>query len=142
MNLVDGFLDLLLRRGWRGWLILAFVAVQLVAPLHYYLVRADKHDERFAWRMFSPMRMMTCDAPAGHAMFTVDGTRVPLGTTFHEAWVEIAKRGRIGVLERMAAKLCQDHPGSDVRLDLECVALDGARESIGGGFDLCKFPEL
>jgi hypothetical protein len=142
VNPVDGLRDLLFRRGWRGWLILGFVTIQLVAPLHYYLFRDDKHDERFAWRMFSPMRMMTCDAPPGHPMFTLDGAEVPLYKTFHEAWIEVAKRGRIVVLEAMAAKLCADHPGSDVRLDLVCVDLSNRPESVGGGFDLCKFPEL
>lgn len=134
--------DLALRRGWRGWLILGFVTIQLLAPLHYYLARDDKHDERFAWRMFSPMRMMQCDAPRGRAMFTVDGTPVSLGHTFHEAWIEIAKRGRIVVLEAMAAKLCADHPGAEVRLELRCVDLSRVPESMGGERDLCQFPEL
>ena len=42
---------------WRGRFILVFVLSQLLLPLHYYVGRRDPHDERFAWRMFSPMRM-------------------------------------------------------------------------------------
>jgi hypothetical protein len=141
VKLVDELRDLALHRGWRGWLIVAFVAVQLLAPLHYYTAREDKHDERFAWRMFSPMRMMQCDPTPGHTMFTVDGAPVEMLRTFHEAWNEIARRGRIVVLEAMAAKLCREHPGADVRLDLTCVDLTGVPESIGG-FDLCEFPDL
>jgi hypothetical protein len=49
-----------LARTGRGRFIIAFLAVQLLLPLHYYLVRHDPHDERFAWRMFSPMRMADC----------------------------------------------------------------------------------
>lgn len=142
MNPLAGVADLALRRGWRGWLILAFVTIQLVAPLHYYLARDDKHDERFAWRMFSPMRMMACDAPKGQPMFSVDGAPVRMYETFHEAWVDIAKRGRYVVLEAMARKLCADHPGAQVRLHLECRPLSGKPETIGGGYDMCAIPEL
>ncbi len=131
-----------LLRARRGVFIAVFVAIQLLAPLHYYLVRTDKHDERFAWRMFSPMRMMACDAPSGQTIFSVDGTPVHMYETFHEAWVSIAKRGRYVVLEAMAAKLCNDHPGSAVTLNLVCKPISGKRETIGGGFDMCKFPEL
>ena len=42
---------------WRGRFIAVFIATQLVLPLRYYVLRDDEHDERFAWRMFSPMRM-------------------------------------------------------------------------------------
>ena len=52
-RLVRGARDLATGRGWRGWLIIAFVTVQVLAPLHYYFLRDDRHDERFAWRMFS-----------------------------------------------------------------------------------------
>jgi hypothetical protein len=113
-----------------------WLAVQVGAPLHYYLFREDRHDERFAWRMFSPTRMMTCNP-----VFEVDGQRQPLGTVFHEAWVEIAKRGRFVVLEAMGRRLCALHPGQEVRLDLQCKTVDGKGERWGGA-DLCKFPEL
>ncbi len=117
-------------------MILAFLAVQLLAPLHYYTLRDDRHDERFAWRMFSSTRVMQCEPT-----FRVDRQVAPLGRTFHEAWIEIARRGRLVVLEAMGARLCRDHPGSEVVLDLQCQTVDGKRESRGGS-DLCKFPEL
>lgn len=123
-------------RGWRGALIAGFVVLQLLAPLHYYTVREDRNDERFAWRMFSPTRMLSCDP-----RFLVDLQPAQLYATFHEAWIEIARRGRFAVLEAMGARLCREHPGSEVRLDLRCRAVDGAIETWGGS-DLCKFPEL
>src|ERR1051325_5081922 len=91
---------------WRGRFILAFFTIQLLAPLHYYLVRRDPHDERYAWRMFSPMRMAQCKAD-----LSVDGQPVNLYSKFHEAWIEIAQRGRFVVIEEMAAKLCEQNQG-------------------------------
>jgi len=126
----------LTRRGWRGWLILGFVAVQLLAPLHYYVLREDKNDERFAWRMFSPVRMKTCKPT-----FLVAGQPENLYASFHEAWKEIAERGRLVVLEAMGQKLCRLHPGAEVRLDLVCTSVDGAEERLGGS-NLCQFPDL
>jgi hypothetical protein len=124
---------------WRRAILIfigVWIAVQVLAPLHYYFFRDDKHDERFAWRMFSPTRMMACDP-----QFAVNGKHQVLGTVFHEGWVEIAKRGRFVVLEAMGQRLCQLNPGAEVRLDLKCTTVDKQVESWGGA-DLCKFPEL
>ena len=125
-----------LSKSWRGRFILAFVAVQLLLPLHYYVVRHDSHDERFAWRMFSPMRMTRCSA-----RFAVDNQPVSLGSRFHEAWIEIANRGRRVVLEGMAAKLCRDHPGAQVELAVDCTYLDRPAARFGHS-DMCTEPDL
>lgn len=125
-----------LARTWRGRFILAFLAIQLLLPLHYYLLRHDPHDERFAWRMFSPMRMTQC-APR----FSVAGQPVQLGNKFHEAWIEIAKRGRYVVLEQMAQKLCADNPGKSVELSVDCTYLDRPASRFGHP-DMCKEPAL
>src|SRR5262245_41490292 len=87
--------------GW-AWLrspstfIGIFLAVQVLVPFSYYVIRSDKHDERFAWRMFSPQRMTQC-----RPRFFVgdDRKEVRVRTVFHEAWDEIAKRGRMVVVE-------------------------------------------
>ncbi len=121
---------------WRGRFIIAFLAVQLLLPLQYYLTRKDPHDERFAWRMFSPMRMSRCTPSV-----TIDGRHFSLGIEFHEAWVEIANRGRYVVVEAMAARLCAKHPGSKVELSLACTYLDRESARIGG-WDMCKVTEL
>ena len=121
---------------WRGRFILVFLAAQLLLPLHYYLGRRDVHDERFAWRMFSPMRMVQCTPH-----LAIDGTNRILTNEFHEAWIEIAKRGRFVVVEAMAAHLCKQNPNSTVVMSLDCTYLD--REPISyGGFDMCKVPLL
>ena len=121
---------------WRGRFILVFLAVQLLLPLAYYVARRDPHDERFAWRMFSPMRMAKCTP-----RFVMDGKPVELGTQFHEAWLELASRGRFVVIEAMAAHLCKDHPGSSVNVTLDCSYIDRDARSYGG-HDMCQTPEL
>src|SRR3954466_13629890 len=103
---------------WRGRAIAAFVMLQLLLPLAYYS-RKDPHDERFAWRMFSPMRMAKCMPSA-----TIDDVPFNLYSEFHEAWVQMAERGRFKVVEAMGARLCAEHPNSRVRLQIDCTYVD------------------
>jgi len=121
---------------WRGRFILAFLVIQLLAPLTYYVVRRDPHDERYAWRMFSPMRMAKCNA-----QLSVDGEPVALYSTFHEAWIEMAQRGRFVVIEDMAAKLCEDNKGKRVEVSLDCTYLD-RKPAHFGGQNMCEQPKL
>jgi len=125
-----------LTRSWRGRFILAFVALQLALPLLYYVARRDPHDERFAWRMFSPMRMAQCSP-----RFEIDGRPVNLYSRFHEAWVTTAQRGRFDVIEAMGAVLCREHPGKAVNVWLSCTYID-RDPTTWGGHDLCASPRL
>ena len=120
---------------WRGRAIALFVVAQLTLPLLYF-TRKDPHDERFAWRMFSPMRMARCTPSA-----TINDAPFNLGGEFHEAWLELVQRGRFRVIEAMGKKLCQEHPNSAVRLSIDCVYLDREPRSYGG-YDMCNVPEL
>lgn len=121
---------------WRGRFIVVFLLAQLLIPLLYYVGRKDPHDERFAWRMFSPMRMATCEPKV-----SIDGKPLQLGAEFHEAWINIAKRGRFNVLEAMGARLCAKHPKADVRVSIDCTYLDRAPQSYGN-YNMCMVPEL
>ncbi len=121
---------------WRGRFIVAFVLVQLLLPLHYYWARRDPHDERFAWRMFSPMRMAKCTPKVA-----IDSQPFALDGAFHEAWLELAGRGRFVVVEAMAARLCAQHPGSSVTISLDCTYLDRDSQTYGG-YDMCNVPQL
>jgi hypothetical protein len=123
-------------KTWRGWLITVVVASQLVIPLRYYLAHRDPHDERFAWRMFSPMRMAKCTPKVA-----LDGQPLSLESNFHEAWIELAQRGRFVVVEAMAAHLCAQHPGSAVTISLDCTYLDRDPQTYGG-YDMCHVPQL
>lgn len=125
-----------LTRSWRGRFILAFLAIQLLLPLRYYIAHRDPHDERFAWRMFSPMRMAHCTPT-----FEINGAPIAMAATFHEAWYEIAQRGRFTVVEAMGAELCRQHPNTPVKVTLACNYLDREPQTYGG-FDICSVPEL
>jgi hypothetical protein len=72
---------------------------------------------------------------------TVGGEHVDLGAKFHEAWIELASRGRYVVLEAMAAKLCKENPGKAVGVSVECQYIDRPAAHIGGT-DLCTHPGL
>lgn len=127
---------MLLLKTWRGRFILAFLLVQLLLPLRYYIAHRDPHDERFAWRMFSPIRMAQCSPSV-----TIDGAPTALGAEFHEAWIEIAKRGRFQVVEAMGARLCSKYPGKEVHVSLDCTYIDREPRSYGG-YNMCNVPQL
>lgn len=111
-----------------------YLAVQIALPLTYYYARRDKYDERFAWRMFSAERMAVC-APS----FQVGGRPVRLGSEFHEAWINIARRGRRDVVEAMAARLCSENPGQPVTLEMTCKTVAKKVETPSAGvWDLCQ----
>lgn len=113
----------------------AFIAFMIATPLSYYTVRSDPYDERFAWRMFSTMRMVKCKP-----QWTVGEPKqvVQLGKTFHEAWIGIARRGRQSVTGPMSEHLCEKNPGKPVRLWLSCRSLTGERKFLSEGEDdLC-----
>ena len=113
-----------------------FVALQLVLPLTYYVAREDRFDERFAWRMFSAERMAQC-----RPVFRVEGDAkpVPLGETFHEAWITIAERGRQDVVDAMARRLCADHPDKEIKLEMTCRMVSGETvQKSAGLWDLCR----
>jgi hypothetical protein len=115
--------------------LLAFIGLQLCLPLVYY-GRRDPHDERFAWRMFSPMRMAKCKPT-----FELDGKPVVLDSEFHEAWLTLAERGRFVVIEAMASHLCEKHRGSALVVAVDCTYLD--RDPVRyGGYDMCSVPQL
>lgn len=121
---------------WPHAFIAGFLAVQLALPLTYYLARRDEHDERFAWRMFSSIRMVSCQVDV-----RVGDAPVELNRQFHDAWIALAQRGRRNVIEAMGARLCKQHPGQPVTARLTCQPLRGAAYAIGG-FDLCTIPTL
>lgn len=112
-----------------------FLVIQLALPLSYYAWREDGNDERFAWRMFSPVRMTRCTP-----VFTLGEARAPvrLSALFHEAWLTLASRGRQGVIMAMARSLCDSNPGQAVRIALTCRTVDGRVERREDGRDVCE----
>lgn len=83
------------------------------------------------------MRMAKCTPE-----MRVDGKRFELESEFHEAWIEIAKRGRFVVLEKMAKRLCTKRPGAEVTLRLSCTYLGQREPVVYGGFNMCVADEI
>lgn len=111
---------------------LLYVGVQALLPLRYYLGE-DRYDERFAWRMFSPIRMLRCEAQV-----QVDGQPLELGAQFHSAWLALVERGRQDVTDAVVRRVCLTHPGQAVTLRYACRESDGAvTELARGDVDLC-----
>lgn len=98
------------------WAIHGFIAlyllVQIALPARYYAC-GDELDERFAWRMFSPTRVLGCEVE-----LTADGQPVRLRSKYHEVWVKLAERGRPAVLDAMVADHCRS--ARDLRVKLSC----------------------
>jgi hypothetical protein len=101
----------------------AVLLVLLAAPLHYYLVNNDQRDERFAWRMFSPIRSEKCGA-----QFRLGPNRTALkaSDTFHSAWVGLAQRGRQQIIEAMGKRLCKEFPEQELRIRVQCETRPGS----------------
>lgn len=119
----------------RDLFIAAFLLSQLALPLRWYVARdpADPFDERFAWRMFSPERMVRCVAQA-----QLDGAPLDLDRELHSAWLTLIQRGRMDVVRAAARRVCLTHPGETLRMRLTCRELDGAeRTLVEPTADLC-----
>lgn len=101
----------------------AVLALLLATPLHYYWVNADRRDERFAWRMFSPIRSEKCGA---QFLLGVDKTPIKASDTFHSTWVGLAARGRQQIITAMGDALCEDTPGVELRIRLQCETRPGS----------------
>lgn len=83
--------------------IVGFLGWQLLFPLRYYL-GDDPFDERFAWRMFSPVRLVSCDV----RLLDADHRPINLSQGVHVVWVNLLKRARLQVLDAVADRLCAD----------------------------------
>lgn len=104
-------------------LIVAFLALQIGLPLSYYL-GDEPHDERFAWRMFSPIRLIKCDV----TLYDASGgarTRIRPLQEMHVVWRNLMRRGRIPVVEAFARTWCAAAPDRKLTVDLTCGPPDG-----------------
>ena len=110
------------------FLLAVFFAVQIAVPACYYLhPQQDPLDERFAWRMYSDVRVYTCSFRANWVDHTTNGLKVreiQLNKHFAFKWTVLAKRGRKDVMQAMAAHLCgkEDSKNSQAGTDLRFIA--------------------
>lgn len=107
--------------------IAAFLVVQLVMPLRYYL-GDDEYDERFAWRMFSAIRVVECQTSATEELDREHGDAVrpiDLDRVIHPAWINNIRRNRYDVIEAFLARRCEEEGVARVEIANQCVAADG-----------------
>jgi hypothetical protein len=106
------------------WLIAGFLLLQLAIPLRYYL-GDDIYDERFAWRMFSQVRVQECGAEV-----TEDGRRLTvLGRDPSDPgilpapWQALLSRNRPAVVHRFLSWRCENAPEGtgSVRVTTTCT---------------------
>ena len=102
------------------WLVLLFFGVQLYLPLSYYW-QDEVYDERFAWRMFSPVRMTSCDFRLWHGETL---TPIKLSKSYHVVWINLAKRARLSVVNAIIGDMCESH--SFVAGQLRCTSPEAA----------------
>lgn len=106
----------------RAFIVVA-VLLQLVVPLTYYL-RDDPYDERFAWRMFSGIRLLSCTTTARETYAGRERT-VSLYRVVSPGWVANIERNRRAVIDRYLEHRCALEQVRDVRLTNRCRDVDG-----------------
>lgn len=96
-----------------------WVVLHLLIPQRYYRSGADTYDERFAWRMFSSVRVRQCDVDVQE---TRDGRErpLPLMEVLPAPWVALLERNRFAVVERFLGWRCQVPGTSEVRFHNAC----------------------
>jgi hypothetical protein len=98
------------------WLL---VAVQVAIPASYYLGGGDPDDERFAWRMFSGVRLKRCQVSAFGLDDAGSEFELRLAGALHGSWLHALERGRQRVIERYLVTHCQSGVRS-VKLERRC----------------------
>jgi len=104
------------------WLL---VALQVTIPASYYLLRDDRDDERFAWRMFSSVRLMHCQVLAFDGKTPQERTPVLLARHLHASWLRSLERGRKHVVEHFLATRCQEPEVHYGLLERACTSPSG-----------------
>jgi hypothetical protein len=101
----------------------AFLAFQVVVPMTYYL-RDDAYDERFAWRMFSAVRLHQCRTTASEDSGAGFET-ILLARVIHNAWIEHLGRNRRDVVDAFLLRRCGEDDVQSVRVVNQCRGVAG-----------------
>ena len=107
----------------RAFIVLA-VAAQLLVPLTYYL-RDDPYDERFAWRMFSGVRLQQCRTSAFETGANGVEQQVDPFRLVTPGWVANLSRNRRPVIESYLEHRCDVGELRAVRVLNVCQGVDG-----------------
>jgi hypothetical protein len=107
--------------------IALFVLFQLAMPLRYYLSGGGT-DERFSWRMFSTVRMQSCEVTVDDIV-VVDGhpspREVELRKVLHGAWVNVLERYRPRAVDKFLRRRCEQPGVQAARYRRDCKDTDG-----------------
>ncbi len=114
----------------RAWIVVLcslWVVAHAAIPLRYYL-GDDEYDERFAWRMFSAVRVQSCEV----AITELRGaTRTPLPIMQHlpAPWASLLERNRPAVIDRFLTWRCAEAEVApdEVRVTSSCTSVGGER---------------
>jgi hypothetical protein len=102
-----------------------FLGLQALVPLRYYL-GDDLYDERFSWRMFSAVRVQSCETYATERVS--DGERpIDLNRAIHRAWVTTLSRNRADTIRAFLRRRCDEEGVTSVKVVNRCVEPDGER---------------
>ncbi len=105
-----------------GWALGLVTLISIAIPLRYYL-GDDLYDERFAWRMFSQVRVQECSAEVtedGHAL-TVLGRDPRAPGILPAPWHSLLQRNRPAVVNRFLRWRCAaEGERSEVRVTTRC----------------------
>ncbi len=104
--------------------IIAFLVLQVGLPVSYYL-GDEIYDERFAWRMFSTVRLTECSSKARE--FERGGNIRPLELVHHLqiAWINLIERNRDEVVRRFMRRRCRQADIERVELRTICLTESG-----------------
>ena len=97
----------------------------MAIPASYYF-RSDRDDERFAWRMFSAVRVRSCDVSL-HEQRQGESHEADLEKLLHASWRAALARGRRRVMERLLEKRCREGALDSVSLVRSCREVDRER---------------
>lgn len=111
-------------RRWTTVFILGFLGLQLALPVSYYLGE-DRFDERFAWRMFSSIRMTDCQLKARRAAGPNEFDEVEVYRDIQIAWANLIKRNRGEVARAYLERRCELGESPQVELRTVCRSPDG-----------------
>lgn len=102
-----------------------FLGLQALIPLRYYL-GSDTYDERFSWRMFSAVRVQSCQTFATER--TDVGERpIDLPRVIHRAWINTLSRNRADTIRAFLRRRCEEEGARSAKIVNRCVEPDGER---------------
>jgi hypothetical protein len=106
-------------------IIALFLLFAIAMPARYYLTGGGL-DERFAWRMFSTVRQYACQVQVYDKRRAGGVVEVNLTEVVHMAWVNMLKRGRPAVGDKILRARCEAGDNVEAQLQRTCTTPDGS----------------